>query len=100
MLYYQGLAAQKLGKTAEAGQMFDELLAMGNKALALGSKIDYFAKFGETQSRGFRLAEAHYLMGLGNLGKGDTAKARGEFQAALAQNVNHLGATTQLSATK
>jgi tetratricopeptide (TPR) repeat protein len=97
MLYYQGLAALKLGRSAEANQIFDDLIAMGNKALAAGSDTDYFAKFGEKRSSRFRLADAHYLIGLGNLGKGETAKARVEFKAVLGLNVNHLGATTQLS---
>jgi tetratricopeptide (TPR) repeat protein len=97
MLYYQGLAAQKLGQTTEATQIFDKLIAMGNKSLAAGSDIDYFAKFGQQRSSRFRLADAHYLIGRGNLGKGETAKAKGEFRAVLGLNVNHLGATTQLA---
>jgi tetratricopeptide (TPR) repeat protein len=97
MLYYQGLAVLKLGRAADANQIFDGLIAMGNKVLAPESDIDYFAKFGQRRSSRFRLADAHYLIGLGSLGKGETAKARAEFQAALGLNVNHLGATTQLS---
>ena len=97
MLYYQGMAALKLGQNAEATQIFDELIAMGNQALAAGSDIDYFAKFGQKRTANFRLADAHYLIGLGNLGKGETAKAREEFQSVLGLNVNHLGATTQLA---
>jgi len=96
MLYYQGLAAQKLGRSAEATRFFDDLVATGDKALTAPSDVDYFAKFGQKQSSRLRLADAHYLIGLGNLGKGETAKARDEFQAALKLNVNHLGATTQL----
>ena len=90
MLYYQGMSALKLGQTAEAKQIFDEMIAMGDKALAAGSDIDYFAKFGQKRASRFRLADAHYLIGLGNLGKGETAKARVEFQAVLGLNVNHL----------
>ena len=97
MLYYQGLAALKLGRDSEANKIFDDLIAMGDKAMAAESDIDYFAKFGQKRSTRFRLADAHYLIGLGNLGKGETAKAQVEFQAVLKLNVNHLGATTQLS---
>jgi tetratricopeptide (TPR) repeat protein len=99
MLYYEGLAALKLGLNTQATQFFDGLIAMGEKALAAGSDVDYFAKFGQRRSSRLRLADAHYLIGLGNLGKGETAKARDEFQAALKLNVNHLGATTQLAST-
>jgi tetratricopeptide (TPR) repeat protein len=96
MLYYQGLAALKLGRDSEANRMFDDLIAMGDKAVAAESDSDYFAKFGQKRSTRFRLADAHYLIGLGDLGRGETAKARVEFQAVLGLNVNHLGATTQL----
>ncbi len=99
MRYYRGLAALKLGRNAQANQIFDALIDTGNKALAAGSDINYFAKFGQRKSSSFQRADAHYLIGLGNLGKGETAKARIEFQAALGLNVNHLGATNQLSAS-
>ena len=65
--------------------------------MAEPSGVDYFAKFGQRRSGRLRLAEAHYLIGLGNLGMGQTAQAREEFQAAVKLNVNHLGATTQLA---
>jgi tetratricopeptide (TPR) repeat protein len=97
MLYYAGLAAQKLGRSAEATRFFGELIGKGDEALATRPEADYFAKFGQRLSSRLRLAEAHYLIGLGNLGMGEAAKARGEFQAALNLNVNHLGATTRLS---
>jgi tetratricopeptide (TPR) repeat protein len=97
MLYFEGLAALKLGRNPEATRFFDDLIAMGGKALAADSDLDYFAKFGQKRSSRLRLADAHYLIGLGNLGKGETARARNEFQAALKLNVNHLGATTQLT---
>jgi Tfp pilus assembly protein PilF len=44
------------------------------------------------------MANAHYLIGLGNLGKGQTDRAREEFQEALKMDINHLGATSQLMA--
>lgn len=97
MLYYQGMAALKLGRNRDAHQIFSQLIAMGNQALAAPSETDYFAKFGERQSNRFRLAEGHYLIGLGALGEGETARAKAEFQAALELNVNHLGATTELA---
>ena len=97
MLYYAGLAAQKLGRSAEATRFFGELIRKGDEALATRPEADYFAKFSQRRSSRVRLAEAHYLIGLGNLGMGEAAKARGEFQAALNLDVNHLGATTQLS---
>lgn len=99
MEYYQGLAALKLGQNTQAQHYFDDLITRGEKALAGASDVDFFAKFGRRQSERQRLANAHYLVGLGNLGKGDTAKARAEFQEAVKLDVNHLGATTQLRAS-
>ena len=99
MQYYAGLAAQKLGRSAEAARFFRELIEKGDTELAEPSNLDYFAKFGQRRSRSQRLAEAHYLIGLGNLGNGQAAKARDEFQAALKLNVNHLGARIQLMAS-
>ena len=97
MLYYAGLAAQKLGRSAEATRFFGELIGKGDEALATRPEADYFAKFGQRRSSHLRLAEAHYLIGLGNLGRGEAAQARDEFQAALKLNVNHLGAITRLT---
>ena len=97
MLYYAGLAAQKLGRSAEATRFFGELIGKGDEALAARPEADYFAKFGQRRSSHLRLAEAHYLIGLGNLGMGEAAQARDEFQAALKLNVNHLGAIIRLT---
>jgi tetratricopeptide (TPR) repeat protein len=97
MLYYTGLAAQKLGRSAEATRFFGELIGKGDEALATRPEADYFAKFGQRRSSHLRLAEAHYLIGLGNLGMGEAAQARDEFQAALKLNVNHLGAIIRLT---
>ena len=96
MQYYRGLAGLKLRRNNDAQLCFDALIAKGEKQLAAGSDIDYFAKFGKKQSNRMRLANAHYLVGLGNRGKGETAKATAEFQEALKLDANHLGVTTQL----
>jgi tetratricopeptide (TPR) repeat protein len=99
MSYYQGLAALRLGQTTESERLFDNLIASGERTLVAGPQVDYFAKFGQRRSNRLRLADAHYLVGLGNLGKGDTAKARVEFQEVLKLDLNHLGAVAQLSTT-
>jgi len=97
MLYYRGLAAQELGRSEEAGALFNKLMAAGQQALHT-SEADFFAKFGQERSSNLRLADGHYLIGLGYLGKGDATKARGEFEEALKLNASHLGATKQLAA--
>jgi tetratricopeptide (TPR) repeat protein len=96
--YYQGLAALKLGQNAKAQRLFDSLIARGKKMSAGNSESGFFAKFGSGRSERYRMADAHYLIGLGNLGKGATEKAREEFHQALKMDINHLGATAQLMA--
>ena len=56
--------------------------------------VDYFAKFGEKQSQRVREANAHYLIGLGQLGLGDKPKAAVEFKQALELHPAHLGANS------
>jgi tetratricopeptide (TPR) repeat protein len=99
MEYYQGLAALKLGQNSKAKELFGKLIATGQETLAGSSNATLFtAKFGGESSKRYQLANAHYLIGLGNLGNGETAKARREFEDALKVDINHLGATAQLSA--
>ncbi|HKT11890.1 MAG TPA: DUF5107 domain-containing protein [Terriglobia bacterium] len=98
MEYYQGLAALKLGRSAKAQQLFDSLIARGEKMSAGNADSGFFEKFGNGRSERHLMADAHFLIGLGNLGKGQTEKAREEFQEALKMDINHLGATAQLMA--
>ncbi|MEJ2009269.1 MAG: hypothetical protein P8Z30_14125, partial [Acidobacteriota bacterium] len=94
MEYYRGLAALRLGRKAAAQHFFDHLIARGEKLLAGSPESAFFAKFSQGQSDRDRLADAHYLIGLGNLGKGEAAKAQKEFQEAVKLDVGHLGAAS------
>ncbi|MEA2063592.1 MAG: tetratricopeptide repeat protein, partial [Gemmatimonadota bacterium] len=98
LAYYQGLALRKLGKEDRAGRLFEGLTESGTGMLEAGSVTDYFAKFGEKLSREALMAEAHYLRGLGHLGKGKETEAKREFEKALKLNINHIQAGMQLSA--
>lgn len=98
--YYQGLTFRKLGKVDEAGKIFDGLIQSGKNSLESAPSLDFFAKFGEKQSALVRNAEAHYLIGLGYLGKGNKEEARAEFKKALELNINHSGAKRQLERLK
>ena len=93
MLYYQGRAALALGQRGQAAEFFDRLIAAGKKALNT-SEADFFAKFGQERSTNLRHADAHYLIGLAYLGKGDEGKAGSEFNQALKLNASHLGAAS------
>ncbi|MEW6456642.1 MAG: DUF5107 domain-containing protein [Acidobacteriota bacterium] len=98
--YYQGLAFRKLSREDEANKIFDGLIKFGREGLESSPSLDYFAKFGEKQSEMARIANFHYLIGLGYLGKGKKSEAKSEFEKALEINPNHIGARIQLSALK
>jgi len=97
ILYYQGLAYRKLGNEEEAEKIFEHLIAYGRERLSGRTESSVFAKFGEKQFSKFLQSEAHYLIGLGYLGKGSKADARREMGKALELNVNNLGAKTHLA---
>lgn len=90
--YYHGLALRKLGRTDEAGPVFEQLVKEGEERLQREAAPDYFAKFGGRDSERGRKAEAYFLQGLGRLGQGRPADARAAFAQALAQDPGHVGA--------
>ena len=94
--YFHGLALQKLGRADEAKPIFERLVKAGEEQLTQVETADYFAKFGEKQSERVRKANAHYLIGLGQLGLGEKAKAEAEFKQALELHPAHLGARSQV----
>ncbi|MBN2593634.1 MAG: tetratricopeptide repeat protein, partial [Sedimentisphaerales bacterium] len=96
--YYQALSLTKLGKKENVEEIFQGLVESGKEELQrTSSQIDFFAKFGEQQSQRSRLANGHYLAGLGYLGLGEKDKARQEFNQALEAGPDHLGAKTMLA---
>jgi tetratricopeptide (TPR) repeat protein len=99
ILFYRAKAAQKLGRAAEAAQMFDSLIKSGQEAIRSsgGGRPDYFAKFGERESKEVREAQGHYVLGLGYLGSGKQQEAKAELEQAVKLNVDHLEARYQLS---
>jgi hypothetical protein len=95
--YYQALALRQLGDSSRAEALMREVLAAGTAALAAAPKeIDYFSSFGEQRSDRSRVADAHFVEGLGHAGLGATAAARAAFDAALAASPDHLGARLAL----
>jgi tetratricopeptide (TPR) repeat protein len=95
--YYQGLCLGKLGEKDRAGEIFDELIRTGNRRLGEGTPADFFAKFGEQETKKTREASARYLLGLGRLGKGAIEEARQEFEQAVKLNLSHVWARYQLA---
>ena len=96
--YYQALSLQRLGRKENVVEIFQDLVKSANESLErTSSQIDFFAKFGEQQSQRSRLADAHYMAGLGYLGLNEKDKARQEFNQALEAGPDHLGARTMLA---
>jgi len=95
--YYQGLSLAKLGRQGEAEEIFDNLIKDSQQRLSERADTDVFAKFGEGQTAQTRNASTHYMLGLGYLGKGQSNKARAEFEKALELNVSHVWARAQLA---
>ena len=93
--YYKALALQKTGQPEEAGKLFAGLVSFGRAEADRSTEaVDYFAKFGEKRSERVRLAQAHFLAGLGYLGQDNEAEAQREFAKTLELHPSHLGALT------
>ena len=99
ILFYRASAAQKLGRTAQAARIFDSLIKSGQEAVQSSGdeRPDYFAKFGERESKEVREAQGHYMLGLGYLGSGKQQEAKAELEQAVKLNVNLLEARSHLS---
>lgn len=96
--YYRGAALQSLGLEKEAAEVFASLIEAGEGELAAEGGADFFAKFGEKESRDARAAQARYVRGLGYLGSGDQDRARKDFSEAVSLNPNHVWAKAGLEA--
>jgi len=94
--FYRAMSLQKLGRESETPEIFDAIIQAGQERLAQGEDPDFFAKFGERETPQARQASAHYLMGLGHLGKGDKDAARAAFALAAKLNVSHVWAKEML----
>ncbi len=83
--YYQGLSQQKVGRNEEAKTIFDRMIESSKQRLTQEDEnVDYFAKFGEQNSKRVQMASAHFTLGLGLLGNGQKQEAKEEFQKAVA----------------
>ena len=84
--FYQALCQRRAGETARAVATFESLVAAGNQAIA------------EAGSQRAKLAQAHYLLGLGRAGLGAQQQAREAFAEALRLSPDLPGARTALAA--
>ncbi len=95
MILFQGMALEKLGRTKEAKARYYKLIDYGEAHLRDVFKMDYFAvsmpdmTVFDADMDEKNVAHCYYLMGLGNLGLGDKAKAAESFNKVLSIDINH-----------
>jgi tetratricopeptide (TPR) repeat protein len=92
--YYQGLALEKLGQSDQARTMFNQLIDTGTKQLSGGAKAG--GAPAATVDPRTQIADAHYLVGLGQLGLNNRAKAQQEFALAIKTSPDHFAAERAL----
>jgi tetratricopeptide (TPR) repeat protein len=90
-MYYQALALQKTGSADRANNLFQALIDAGGRTLNEAPTIDSHVVRVPVADR-TRIADAHYLIGLGNLGLNNLDKAKQEFAQALTASPDHLAA--------
>jgi tetratricopeptide (TPR) repeat protein len=95
--YYRALALRKLGEEQQATEIFEQMVANGAAQLQSGTDGDAPVGFGRRRQRGSRLADAHYMIGLGRLGLHENDKAREHFAQVLKASPDHLGARAMLA---
>jgi tetratricopeptide (TPR) repeat protein len=98
--FYQAQAAIKLGKSDEAQKIFAALATAGQSRLKDEGAADFFAKFGEQETKKTRAALGHFLLGLSALGQGRTDAGRGELEQAVKLNASHVWASYWLAELK
>jgi hypothetical protein len=95
--YYQALALEKLGQDDRAKAIFAQLIATGSKSLGNETGMKGPAQAMATPAQRAQAADAHYLVGLGQLGLNNQDKARQEFTLALEASPDHFAAMRALN---
>ena len=90
--FYQAMALREVGQKEKADGIFKDMVASGTRRISGESDVDFFAKFGEQQTRQGQRASAYYELGLGLLGQGRVEEAKGQFDQALKFNAGHTWA--------
>jgi tetratricopeptide (TPR) repeat protein len=98
MIFYQGLAQQKLGETDAGQAIFQKMVDYGRSHMNDDIKIDYFAislpnflVFEEDLNQRNQI-HCHYMIALGYLGLRKFATAQIHFDKVLQLDANHLDA--------
>lgn len=98
--YHLALAQLKLNQADKARAIFEELIESGTRQVNGEWDVDFFANLGKKQPPHIRLSHAHYLIALGQMGKGDIPAAKEHLQKALELNPNYLWAKLRLDMLK
>ena len=99
MIYYQGLALQKLGQPQAAQAIFQKLIDYGSAHMNDIMSIEYFAVSlpdfvaSDEDLGDFNRVHCEYLLALGYAGLGNNTQAQTHFDTVLKLNPYHLGAT-------
>lgn len=99
MNYYQGLSLLELNDKKKAKDVFNMLIAEGDKRLHSepDEKGEFFAIFGEREAETTRKSMAHTLRGLGYNGLGEIQKAQADLAEAVELSVSNLWASIELN---
>ncbi len=103
LVYYQGLALQKLGFSIEAEKRFRKLIDFGHKHLNDRIRIDYFAVslpsllIWEDDLDQRNRMHCLYMIGLGQMGLGNMYEAAEKLKEVFSQDKYHLGVVKHLN---
>ncbi|WP_242091732.1 DUF5107 domain-containing protein [Aestuariivivens sediminicola] len=100
MTYYKGMSYLELNNESEAHAIFNELIEAGNAILNEDVEVadDYFAIFGERESRQVKKSRAYTLRGLGYKGLAESSKAKEDLEKAVELSVSNLWAKAEMEA--
>ena len=90
--FYKGLSYLKLKNKEKADEIFRIMIRNGEELVNKGDDVDFFAKFGESESKNTFLSQAYLLKGLGYKGLGDTKQARENLDKAILYSNSNLWA--------
>jgi tetratricopeptide (TPR) repeat protein len=90
--YFTARALEKCGRGEEAARIYAGLVESGKAQIEDHVPMYFFAGFGSPQPQPVRLAQAHFVIGLGHLGANRQTEARTEFRQALKLSPRHAGA--------
>lgn len=98
--FYQAMALRELGRKDKANDIFKDMVDSGTPRISGEGDVDFFAKFGEQQTRRVRQASAHYELGLGLLGEGQLDEAKKHLEQTLSLDAGHTWAKYYLSVVR